>query len=102
MAVRSWIRSLFARRTPGTVRKARPRQLLTVETLEDRTLLDSSLSYQAVANTPLTLRQAGNELQVVDSTNNSVVLASELVANITGGVRIAGDHFDVALTVDAT
>ena len=59
-----------------------------LEALEGRVLLASSLGYQAVADTPLTLRLVSNELEIVASTNPSTVLASDLPGNITDGVRI--------------
>jgi hypothetical protein len=102
MNFRSSIRKLFSPRTQRTIRKRRRRHArLCFEALEVRTLLDASLTYQAAADTPLTLRLAASELQIVDSTNPSTVFASESLANLTDGVLVEGNGFNVNLTVDS-
>jgi hypothetical protein len=62
MAIRSWIRNLFASRMPRTNRKAPARSRLSVEMLEDRlipaTLTVSALADNTLADSQLTLREA--------------------------------------------
>ena len=102
MTSRSWIRNLFARRNPLPIRKTpglghRP----FVETLEDR-IAPAGLQYTAIDTTPLALRLTGPDLQVVNTTSPSQVLASAALSDITSGVRIEGAGFDVNLTIDAS
>ena len=114
MLIRSWfdLASEFVYRA-SRLRRARPRRLrsrggralpLAGEVLEERTLLSSSLVFTAGAASPtsVTLRMDGTDVQVVDSANSSTVLASESLANITNGVQIAGNGFNVSLTVDSS
>ncbi len=95
-------RKLASARKRRGIRKDPTRKRLTLEFLEDRRMMAGNLDYQAVASTPLTLRLASDDLQVVDSNNPSIVLASELLSDITGGVHIEGNSFDVNLTIDVT
>ena len=74
------------------------------EPLEPRILLAANLDFLASASTPqqLTLLADSTRVQIVASNDPSQVLASELLANITGGVRVAGNGFDLQLTIDAS
>ena len=72
---------------------------LAVELLEERLAPAGGLLYEATTAAPLTLRLTGNTLEVVN-TNTSGVLASKALADITTGVRIEGDGFNVNLTID--
>ena len=67
------------------------------EPLEPRILLAANLDFLASASTPqqLTLLADSTRVQIVASNDPSQVLASELLANITGGVRVAGNGFDL-------
>ena len=49
---------------------------LSLEALEDRVLLASSLLYQAVSDTALTMRVDRDELQIVPTASPATVLAS--------------------------
>jgi hypothetical protein len=76
------------------------RKRLVLESLEDRLLL-STLAYNAVDSTPLTLLLAGNQLEVVQTANPSTVLASNKL-NQTSAVQIGANGFNVSLTIDAS
>src|SRR5262245_866632 len=113
MLIRSWFelalqcvyRVTLRRRVRRRLLRTRHRPLpVACEVLEDLTMLSSGLSFTAAADTPqnLTLRVDGTNVQVVDSANASRVLASESLANITNGVQISGNGFDVNLTVDSS
>src|SRR5436190_17481482 len=111
MLINSWVRLAAGLVSRMAVRprrrRIRPRQamwrvpLRHAEILEVRVLLSSTLTYQASANSTLTLTQSGSDLQLVDSAHPSTILAHETAGNITGGVQIFGNQFDVTLTVDA-
>src|SRR4029079_13431732 len=101
MTARSSIRNRFAR-TRRTVRNAPALCRRFLEALEDRTLLASSLVYQAVDDTPLTLLLAGGKLEVVQTANPKAVLASNLLKDVTAGVQIHGNGHNVPLTIDAS
>ena len=81
MTMRTWIRRLFAAPIGRTIRKARLRNRLRIEILEDR-IAPAALDYFAIDGTPLTLRLFGNAqlLQVVNSQTPDQVLASGAVA----------------------
>ncbi len=92
MLIRSWLFSLarqFARRhggQPQNKRVHRVRQFTRAcEVLEDRTLLAASIIFAAEIDTPrnLTLLLAGSNVQIVDSSNSSRVLATESLAWMT-------------------
>src|SRR5437764_754972 len=114
MLIRSWLKLVsqcvyratrYRRMRPRRLRKRRNYALpLACEVLEDRTLLSSSLVFTAGAATPkdVTLRADGSTVEVVDSSNFSTVLASELLSNITSGAQISGNGFNVNLTVDSS
>ncbi|HVK12614.1 MAG TPA: hypothetical protein VM597_27945, partial [Gemmataceae bacterium] len=99
MSENSWIRTLISPK-PRTIQKARGRRL-TIENLEAR-ITPADLVYVAVDPTPLTLRVAGPNLQVINSTNPAEVFASKALSEVTTGARIEGAGFDVSLTIDAT
>ena len=87
MTIHSWIRKLFSAPRSRPIRKARGRgQHLSFEVLEDR-ITPADLIYTAIDHTPLTLRLAGADLQVVNTTNPSQVLAFKALSEITTGVR---------------
>src|SRR5690349_552535 len=101
MTIHSWIRKLFFAPKPRTIRKARGRnRRLCVELLEDR-ITPADLTYTATGNTPLTLRLVGPTLEIINTTNSSL-LASKALAGVTTGVRIDGAGHDVNLTIDAS
>jgi hypothetical protein len=87
-------------------RDRRPRHVL--EPLEPRVLLSADLSYIALADTDVTLRVedvGGTEmLQLVDSNDPSLILASESLSEIDGssgfGARIDANGHAVNLTLD--
>ena len=93
-----------------SMRERRARVQARFEPLEPRLLLSADLSYTAIASGDLTLRTqdvGGVEtLQLVDSSDPGMVLASEALANIDGssgyGARIDANGFDLDLTIDAT
>lgn len=110
MALPAWFASLgrsqrrSRRRAAGAfVRRQR------LEELEARILLAGDvgddtreLLYTATSATPLTLRQVGTDLQVVNTTNPAVLFASKPLSEITIGIRLEGANFDVSLTIDAS
>ena len=57
-----------------------------LEQLEDR-LVPAPFIYPAVGTTPLTLRQSGADIQIVNTLTPSQVLASQALAAIDAGVR---------------
>jgi len=75
---------------------------LAVEFLEDRRLLAADLVYQATESVALTLRLSEGTVQIVDTSQLTTVLASTPLNEITAGVRIDGNAFDVSLTIDAS
>jgi hypothetical protein len=100
MPVRSWVRKLIPRPAANPIRNAAPGGHLAVEHLEDRTLL-TTLQYVALTDTPLTLRQEGGELRVVETDDITNVLASEPLAAVTDVLVLAGTT-NVTLTIDAS
>ncbi|HEX5104260.1 MAG TPA: hypothetical protein VFV87_10640, partial [Pirellulaceae bacterium] len=80
------------------MRKAQARKHL-FEALEERQMLAGDLVYEADNAAPLTLRLSGGTVEIINS-NTSGVLASEALSDITTGVRIEGNEFDVRLTID--
>src|SRR6266704_1233402 len=112
MLIRSWFRLVsqcvyrvtrYRRVRPNRLRKRRQRMpLVHAEVLEVRLMLSSSLVYDAVTSSALTLRQSGGELQIVDSANPSTVLAHETAGYVTDGVQIHGNQSDVILTVESS
>jgi len=70
-----------------------------LEQLEDR-LVPAPFIYPAVGTTPLTLRQSGADIQIVNTLTPSQVLASQALAAIDAGVRVEGNGHDVPLTID--
>src|SRR5262245_5402156 len=93
-----WIRKLFSPRH-RTIRKALCPTRLAPESLEERLAPAGNLFYEAVSPAPLTLRLSGNTVEVVN-TNTSGVLASKALSEISTGVLIEGDGFNVNLTID--
>ena len=75
---------------------------LAVELLENRLLLTGDLLYQATEPVALTLRLSEGTVQIVDTSQPATVLASKPLNEITAGVRIEGNTFDVSLTIDAS
>lgn len=113
MLITSWFKltanavSRMARRRSGKrLHRLRNRPgrmaLKSAEVLEVRLMLSSSLVYEAATNGALTLRQSGDELQIVDSNQPATILAHEKLANISEGVQIVGKQSDVVLTVDSS
>ena len=100
MKPRSNIRSLFGRRKTRSSRMVAGRKCPVLENLEHRLLL-STLTYNAVNNTPVTLLLAGNQLEVVETASPSTVLASNRL-NQTTASRSEGTAFNVSLTIDAS
>ena len=111
-----WLRTLaghIARRLTRSVRKlgqlaqviGSPRYVtddmalrwVGVEPLELRILLSADLSYTAINNTSLTLGVWGDALQLRDTNNLKILVASELLTDITAGVNIDGNGFDIDL-----
>lgn len=92
----------------GTRRGRRPAvrksiRHLQIEQLEDRIALDANgLFWQAVDATPLLLREANDQLQIVNRDAPGQVLAAVPVGAVTGGVVIEGASQDVSLTIDAS
>ena len=101
MNPRSNVRTLFGRKSVRKSNKATGRKHPFLENLEDRVLL-ASLVYQAVDSTPLTLLQSGNKIEVVKTANPNSVLASTNLNQITGGVLVGANGFNVSLTIDAS
>jgi hypothetical protein len=58
--------------------------------------------YRATDPSPLTLRLASGDLQVVSTTNASIVLAPKPVSEIAGVDRIDGAGYDADLTIEAS
>ncbi len=89
---------------------ARPRRRHALEPLEPRILLSADLSYVALADADLTLRldqSAGSEiLQLVDTQDPSIVLASQDLSAIDGtsgfGARIDANGHAINLTLDGS
>src|SRR5262249_57036474 len=81
-------RSNRSRRKPGTIR-------LQLEQLEDRITPAGSLLYQALDDTSLLLRLAGADLQIVNADAPSVLLASKALGDITDGVTVPGNGYNV-------
>lgn len=96
----SWLRGLMpdAGRLLGTIRRERSHRP-HLETLESRITPTGQLQYHAADATPLTLRLVGDQLQIVDSNDPFHLLATQALAD-TGHVLIAGDGYDVDLTID--
>src|SRR5215510_1865217 len=105
------IRHLVHLRKRGT-RRNLPRSgganKLRFEALEPRVLLSADLSYTATDTSDLTLRVVdaggGNTLQLVDTQDPTIILATESVSNIDGssgyGARVDSGGFDVTLRID--
>jgi hypothetical protein len=74
---------------------------LAVELLENRLLPAGDLLFQATESVAVTLRLSEGTVQIADSSEPSTVLASKPLNEITAGVRIEGNTFDVHLTIDA-
>src|SRR4051794_10783995 len=74
---------------------------LGIEVLEDRLAPAGLFTFQATRDLTLTLRVSNQDLQVVDTQNPAVVLASQQVAETTG-VQVAAGNLNVSLTVDAS
>ena len=115
MLIRFWLSNFLVQFARGVSRRRRSRpQRLRVrrghqlarggEPLEDRTLLAASLIFSADVNTPrnLTLALSGTDVQIVDSSDSSNVLASESLVNLTSGVQISGSGYDINLTIDSS
>src|SRR5262249_10519340 len=75
---------------------------LGLELLEERITPVGDFRFQASGAGALTLRQAGGDLQIVDTDAPSVVQAAKPLSDITGGVRIEANGFNVNLTIDAS
>ncbi|NLX96068.1 MAG: hypothetical protein GXY83_07820, partial [Rhodopirellula sp.] len=73
-----------------------------MELLEDRFLLAGNLLFQATGPGTVMLRLSGGDVQIVDTATAATVLASKPLGEITEGVRIEGNTFDVYLTIDAS
>src|SRR5207244_2087214 len=87
--VRSWIRNLFAPRTPRTIRKAPVRKPLLVEPLEDRTLMTVSI-VPGTGNAVGILGTVGDQLWL--RTNAAAFQYSTDGTNYTNlGVSVAQD-----------
>src|SRR5262245_21816159 len=95
---RHTIRRFFARR-PRKLTKSNAPTRPAVESLEARTLL-ADLSYAAVDSRPLTLWISGTDVQVIATADPTHALASMALADIVHGVLIAGNAWDVDLTID--
>lgn len=91
-------------KSPNSKRKLSERRWfgrkLTAELLESRRLLTGDLFFQATGSGDLLLQLSGDTLQVVDT--SSTVLASKSLDEITEGVLIEGNAYDVQLTIDAS
>jgi hypothetical protein len=89
VTTRTWLRNLFAARTPRTVRKAPARRQLHVELLEDRrvpaNLTVSTLADNLVADGQLTLREA--VLLVNNGGNTTAALGRSLSSGEAGAVN---------------
>ena len=83
--------------------RAGRRRLLQFEPLEPRLLLSADLSYTAAGSGDLTLRVADvggvSTLQLVDSNDPSIVLASESMSDASGA-SVDANGFDVTLHID--
>ena len=113
MVILNWLDTLL-RKSSGRRRprrkdvKRRPFQSSSsiiyhdIQRLEDRTLLSAAMLFQAIDATPLTLQVAETELQVVDTNSPETVLASAVLSELTAGVTIAGNGYDVDLTIDVS
>src|SRR5207248_9801142 len=111
MAIRSWLRKLFASHTPRTVRKAPARSRLSVEILEDRLVLSTytvnTLLDNTDADTTLSLREAillvnnGGDAQAALGRSLSAeeaALVTESAPVVTTGI-IPSNPFDVTDTI---
>src|SRR5437660_11234871 len=93
------LRTLWQTFTQVLLRRRFVKRLpLGMELLEDRITPVGDWRYQAGGAAALTLRQEGGELQIVETDAPSVVHAAKPLADITGGVQIEGNGFDVNLT----
>jgi hypothetical protein len=102
MAIHSWIRKLFASRTPRTIRKAPARRHLHVEILEDRLVLNSytaTTTADLIADIGLA-NAAGGVNTITLTAPNSSPYALTVVNNTTHGatglpVIAAGDNLTI-------
>ena len=102
MKPRSNVRSLFGRQRARKSDKVTGRKRPVLENLEDRLLL-SSLVYQAVDATPLTLLLAGNRTRGrPDRTPKHGACVQSDLNQTTTGVLIEANGFNVSLTIDAS
>ncbi|MCA9167152.1 MAG: hypothetical protein KDB23_05770, partial [Planctomycetales bacterium] len=77
------------------------RRSVQFESLEDRQLLASDLTYTAVSTAPLQLELRNDELLIVEFDAPQNVLASQALS-ATSHVRIEATGFDASLTIDAS
>ena len=101
MTVRSWLRKLFASRTPRTLRKAPARYRPSLETLEDRSLLSvtfaPAVNYGA-GNSPVTVAvgdfngDGKQDLAVANGGDNNV---SILLGNGDGTFHSAVNYGEI-------
>lgn len=92
---RKWLRE-------SSLRRESARRRVALEGLEDRRLLTGGLLFQATESLAVTLRLAGEVVEIVDTGHPSAVRASMPAADITSGVQVFGNGFDVDLTLDAS
>src|SRR5262249_52895660 len=85
----------------SSVLVARRRMRLCLELLEERLApAAGELLYQATGSMALLLRASGSNIQVVYADSPSTVLASRSLFEITDGIHIVGNGFNVGLTID--
>lgn len=92
---RDWFRD-------SPLRRESARRGVALECLEDRRLLAGGLLFQANESLAVTLRLAEGTVQIVETSEPATILASKPLAEITAGVRIEGNAFDVSLTMDGS
>src|SRR5262249_32984497 len=80
---------------------SRRQMRLILERLEERLApAAGQLLYPATRSMALLLRAAGSDIQVVYADSPSTVLASRSLLEITDGIRIVGNGYNVNLTID--
>ena len=89
-----------SRKSPNFKRSQFFGRKLTTELLEDRRLLAADLLFQATGPGDLFLRLSDSDLQIVDA--SSTVLVAKPLSEITEGIQIDGNSYDVQLTIDAS
>ena len=99
-----WLRSLIQNnKSRKSARRQAPRPGLLLERLEDRLApAGTELLYAATDGTPLTLRLANGNLQLVPTANPSAQPLAQQALSLTSDVLVKGAGYDVRLTIDTS